>query len=65
MEYRTFVGYNLVGGAVWTVGLTLLGYYLGKIIPDVDKYLLPIVGAIIVISVVPSVWHLYQESQKP
>ncbi len=64
MEYRIFLGYNLVGGAVWTVGLTLLGYYLGKMIPDVDKYLLPIVGVIIIVSVVPSVWHLYQESRK-
>lgn len=61
MQYRTFLTYNLLGGFAWTFGLTALGYVLGNVIPDVDKYLLPIVGAIILISLLPSVWHLYQE----
>lgn len=63
MHYRTFIAYNLIGGFVWTFGITLLGYFLGKSIPDVDKYLLPILGVIIVVSVVPSILHLYQESK--
>ncbi|WP_017720568.1 DedA family protein [Kamptonema formosum] len=61
MRYRTFMFYNLIGGFLWTFGLTLMGYYLGRIIPDVDKYLLPIVGAIIVVSFAPSVIHIIQE----
>lgn len=65
MDYRIFFGYNLIGGAVWTVGLTLLGYFLGQRIPDVDRYLLPIILGIVFISVVPSVWHLYKESRRP
>lgn len=63
MKYRTFMVYNLIGGFVWTVGMTLLGYFLGKVIPaeQIDKYLLPIILAIIVISVIPSIVHLIQE----
>lgn len=63
MKYKTFMFYNLIGGFVWTVGLTLLGYYLGKMIPTdkVDQYLLPIVGVIIVLSFVPSIIHIIQE----
>jgi len=61
MRYRTFLSYNLVGGFVWTFGITLLGYFLGRMIPDVDRYLLPIVVAIVVLSMAPSVFHLYQE----
>jgi membrane-associated protein len=38
-----------------------MGYYLGRVIPDVDKYLLPIVLGIIVLSFVPSIIHLIQE----
>jgi membrane-associated protein len=64
MNYRSFITYNLVGGFVWTFGLCYLGYVLGNIIPDVDKYLLPIIAAIIVISLLPSVIHLYQERQQ-
>ncbi|HEY9663216.1 MAG TPA: VTT domain-containing protein [Allocoleopsis sp.] len=63
MRYRTFMTYNLVGGGLWTVGITLLGFFLGQAIPaeQIDKYLLPIVAAIIIISVAPSLLHLYQE----
>lgn len=49
--------------------ITLLGYFLGKVIPtgQIDKYLLPIILVIIIISIVPSVIHLIQEnrSDKP
>lgn len=63
MHYRTFMSYNLIGGFLWTFGITLLGYYLGRVIPDVDKYLLPIVLLIIVISIAPSIIHLIQENR--
>ncbi|MEZ2229106.1 MAG: DedA family protein [Microcoleus sp.] len=61
MKYKTFMSYNLVGGFLWTFGITLMGYYLGRVIPDVDKYLLPIVLGIIVLSFVPSIIHIIQE----
>jgi membrane-associated protein len=65
MHYRTFMFYNLIGGFVWTFGITLLGFFLGKSLPpeQVDKYLLPIIGLIIVVSLVPSIIHLIQESR--
>ncbi|HQZ35156.1 MAG TPA: VTT domain-containing protein [Ilumatobacteraceae bacterium] len=31
MRYRTFLAYNLIGAALWGVGVTTLGYYLGEI----------------------------------
>ena len=63
MHYRTFMTYNLIGGALWSLGITLLGYFLGQAIPpeQIDKYLLPIIAAIIVISLVPSLLHVYKE----
>jgi membrane-associated protein len=53
MQYRTFVSYNLIGGFLWAVGVTLLGYWLGNLIPDIDAYLLPIIALIIALSFVP------------
>lgn len=64
MDYATFFKFNLIGGFVWTSGLSLLGYGLGNIIPDVDKYLLPITIAIVVISVIPSLLHLLPKRDK-
>ena len=39
----------------WAVGISLLGYFLGNTIgaDNVDKYLLPIVAVIIVLSLIP------------
>lgn len=53
MRYKTFLAYNIIGGALWGFGLTLAGYFLGSIIPDIDRYLLPIVLVIIFVSVLP------------
>jgi membrane-associated protein len=58
MRYQTFLAYNLIGGFLWSVGLLLLGFILGNIIPNVDRYLLPIILLIIVISVLPNIIHL-------
>lgn len=58
MNYRRFVAFNLVGGVLWAIGVTSAGYYLGSLIPDVDKYLLPIVGLIIIASVLPGLHHV-------
>jgi membrane-associated protein len=64
MEYREFLIYNVIGGFAWTVGLLLLGYglgsFLGKVV-DVDKFLLPIIFVIIIVSLIPSIVHFYQE----
>ncbi|MBP5993430.1 MAG: VTT domain-containing protein [Candidatus Moranbacteria bacterium] len=61
MRYRTFLAYNIIGGLVWTVGLVLGGYLFGNLISDVDRYLLPVILAIIVVSFMPAVWHVMKE----
>ncbi len=55
MRYRTFFAYNVVGGLLWAVGVTSLGYFLGNEIgaDNIDKYLLPIIAVIIVLSLIP------------
>lgn len=58
MEYRTFLTFNIIGGLLWAVGVTLAGYTLGNVIPDIDKYLLPIIGGIIIVSVAPNAYHI-------
>ena len=58
MEYRKFLSFNVIGGMIWAMGMTLAGYWLGRLIPGVDKYLLPIVAGIIVVSVLPGLLHL-------
>jgi len=58
MHYRTFFVYNIIGSFFWGVGITSIGYFLGNLIPGVDKYLIPIIVGIIVLSLLPSIIHL-------
>ncbi|MGW1890452.1 DedA family protein [Streptomyces sp. NPDC002004] len=50
---RVFTLWQVVGGLVWTTGLILGGYALGSSVPNVDRYLLPLVGLIVVVSLLP------------
>jgi membrane-associated protein len=53
MDAWKFFVMNVLGALPWAVGVTLLGYALGKSIHNVDRYLLPIIGVIVVVSFVP------------
>lgn len=61
MRYKTFFFFNVIGGILWALGMTSAGFFLGNLIPNVDRYLLPIVGLIILISVIPGVIHFLKE----
>lgn len=61
MNYRTFFICNVIGALLWGGLLTLLGYFLGTQIPNVDTYLLPIVIGIIIISFLPVIYEFWKE----
>lgn len=52
MKYRTFVTYNVIGGLLWGVGVTLAGYFLGEI--DAVKNNVEIAAlAVVFVSIIP------------
>ncbi len=53
MHYPRFFLANVVGAGFWAVGMPLLGYFLGSVIPGVDRYIVPIVIVIIILSFLP------------
>ncbi|WP_406175239.1 DedA family protein [Streptomyces sp. NBC_00996] len=57
---RTFTLWQVIGGVVWSLGLTLGGYALGSSIPNVDRYLLPMIALIVVVSLIPLAAELYR-----
>jgi membrane-associated protein len=67
MSYKKFVSFNAIGAALWGIGITLLGYFLGKSIgaEKVDKYLLPIIAVIFVASFIPPAieWYLHKKKK--
>ena len=60
MKYSAFIRFNVFGGIFWVLLMTLLGYFLGESIPDIDKYMLPIIGGIIFLSFIPVLSEIYK-----
>jgi membrane-associated protein len=57
-----FFLYNVIGGVIWTDGIILLGFALGeKLKGSVDSYLLPIIGVIILLSLLPLAVEILRE----
>jgi membrane-associated protein len=50
---QVFVLWQVVGGLLWSVGVTLAGRAVGDRVPSIDKYLLPMVGVVVVASLLP------------
>ncbi|MCX4680290.1 DedA family protein [Streptomyces sp. NBC_01433] len=62
---RLFTLWQVVGGLIWTVGLVLAGYALGSSVPNVDRYLLPIVALVVVISLIPLAVEVLRTRRAP
>jgi len=58
MHYPRFLSFNVIGGLFWATGVVSAGYYLGE---AADGYLMPIVVAIILVSVAPPALHVLKE----
>ena len=67
MDYRRFLGFNLIGGFLWTFGITYLGYFAGKALIaagiEIDSVILPIIALIILISVLPPAIHILKDKK--
>jgi membrane-associated protein len=59
---KRFFLWNVIGAVIWTDGIILAGYFLGeRVSGSVDKYLLPIIGLIIFISLIPLLIEAFRE----
>ncbi len=63
MHYGTFIKYNIVGGTIWAIGITLAGYFLGTI-PVIKNNFEVVVLAIIVFSLIPIIVEFIKEKRK-
>ncbi|MBI3252688.1 MAG: VTT domain-containing protein [Candidatus Omnitrophica bacterium] len=53
MDYRRFLFYNVIGGVLWVLSMTSVGYFLGRVIPNLEEKIHLVVAAVIVISFLP------------
>jgi membrane-associated protein len=65
LEIKKFTLLNLFSSVIWTDSVLLLGYILGERVKgSVDKYLLPIIGLVIVVSFIPIAIEIIKARKK-
>jgi len=55
MGYRRFALFNVTGGIAWVSSMTLGGYFLGTLFPDLGRHVEKVIVVIVAISVLPMV----------
>jgi membrane-associated protein len=58
MPYRRFLTFDATGDSAWALIVTLLGYYVGSRIPNIDHYILIALGCVIVLTLSPTLFQL-------
>lgn len=53
MTYRSFATYNVVGGAAWVSSMTLIGYFLGSLVPGIERHIEKLIVVIVFLSILP------------
>ena len=64
MTYRRFLSYNIVGGILWVLSMTSVGYFLGRWVPNIEKHLHIVVAVVVVVSFLPLVHEWWQSHRK-
>ena len=60
MNYGRFIIFDAIGDTAWAAAVTLIGYWFGTKIPNVDHYILIAVLAVMVITLGPTFYHVGQ-----
>ncbi len=55
MGYRRFAAFNVFGGAFWILSMTCTGYFLGTLVPNIDKHIEKVILVVIFLSVLPGI----------
>ena len=58
MNYKQFFVFDAIGDIAWAIIVTLIGYWFGTKIPNIDHYILLAVGSVMVITLGPTFYHL-------
>ena len=61
MNYRTYLTFDIVGGALWVCGMVLGGFFLGRSVPNVNQNLHIVIAVVVFLSLVPAVLEVLRQ----
>jgi membrane-associated protein len=56
MGYRRFIMFNVVGAIIWIGSMTLTGYYLGRLVPNIESRIHIVIAIVIFLSLLPAIF---------
>ena len=64
MKYRRFIAYNVFGGIFWVMSMTFAGYFLGRMVPNIQEQIHIVIAVVIFLSLLPGIAKLAREKWK-
>jgi len=64
MKYRRFIAYNVFGGIFWVMSMTFVGYFLGRMVPNIQEQIHIVIAVVIFLSLLPGIAKLAREKWK-
>lgn len=63
MNRERFMLFNVVGGILWGAGMTLLGFFVGDLVPGLDKYMEKAIIAVVSLSILIAIGHALRDEK--
>jgi membrane-associated protein len=64
MRYRRFIAYNVFGGIGWVASMTSLGFFLGRVIPNIDRHVHIVIAIVICLSILPGIIEVWRARRR-
>lgn len=64
MNYRTFLTFSVLGGITWIWSMLFTGYFLGRLVPGIEKHVEVVILVVIFISILPGILSWLRERRK-
>ena len=64
MPFAAYTAYNVLGGVLWIWSMLLIGYFLGRAIPGIDKYIELMILVIVFLSILPAIIAWWRDRAK-
>lgn len=61
MRYKRFIAYNVFGGIFWVLSMTFAGYFLGRMVPNIQEHIHVVIAVVIFLSLLPGITRVAME----
>ena len=64
MAYKRFAIFNVVGAAAWVLSMTLIGYGLARVVPNIERNIHVVMVIVIIVSFIPGIVEVWRARRK-